>query len=64
MLLASHTTTCFVRDQSGTGLRDDDDGGLVELPPYLTKRSLYRQFCNELGWDVATSGVRLLDTLT
>jgi len=64
-MLASPTSTRFVREQTRTCLRDDDDGGkVVELPPYLSKRKLYRRFCNEQGWEVTTSASIGIDKIT
>ena len=47
-------STRMVREATGSGLRYGEEG-VVELPPSLTKRLLYRRFCEERGWDTSTS---------
>lgn len=38
--------TRFVREATGVSARDD---GIIDLPSYMTKRGLYRDFCFERG---------------
>lgn len=52
--LAQPTSTRFVRENVGTGLRDDELD-LLELPSSWSKRGLYNRFCDERGWEVKTS---------
>jgi len=46
--------TRMVRCLTGVSLRKDEEG-LVELPSYFTKRSLYKRFMYEGGWVVKTN---------
>jgi hypothetical protein len=58
--LAEPRSTVAVRDRVGIhngktvlkGLKedDDDDDDIVYLPPYMTKRGIYEEFCREQGW--------------
>jgi hypothetical protein len=52
--LAQPTSTRFVREHVGTGLRDDKVH-LLELPSSWSKRGLYNRFCDERGWIVETT---------
>ena len=52
--LAQPRATLFVREMSGSGLRNDDED-IKELPTSFSKRGLYARFCNERGYRVSTS---------
>lgn len=44
--------TRLVREATGVSIRDSS---VIDLPPYMTKRGLYRQFCYERGVVVSTT---------
>ena len=46
--------TRFVREETGTGLRDGEDD-LVELPTSWSKRAMYARFCFERGYVITTN---------
>ena len=52
--LAQPRATLFVREMSGSGLRNEDED-IKELPTSFSKRGLYARFCNERGYRVSTS---------
>ena len=52
---ACPVSTRVVRVQTGIGLRDNELD-TIELPPYISKRSLHKRFCDERGWEVNTDG--------
>ena len=47
----SPQSTRVVREISGVGLRDGEENE-IELAPFITKRGLYKEFCDEQGWIV------------
>ena len=47
-------STRFVRENCGTGLRDGEDA-VLELPSSWSKRTIYKRFCDERGWEVQTT---------
>eukprot|EP00977_Amphora_coffeiformis_P002610 scaffold490_cov186-Amphora_coffeaeformis.AAC.1 len=51
--LAEPTPMRFIREKTGT-LTERDKKDLKLLPPYFTKRGMYRQYYYELGWNVST----------
>lgn len=55
--------TRFVREATGVGVREE---GIIDLPSYMTKRGLYRQFCYARGTKVTTTqnGKRLYEQRT
>ena len=50
---AAPISTRVVRLETGIELRDNTD--LIELPPYVSRRSLYRRYCEDRGWKQSTS---------
>ena len=48
-------STRFVREETGTGLRDGENIDLLELPSCWSKRSVYSRFCLERGYVVTSS---------
>ena len=48
-------TTRFVREETGSGLRDEEEN-LLELPTCWSKRSIYARFCYERGFVITNSG--------
>lgn len=53
---AEPTAMRFVRERTGT-MHERDTKELKWLPPYFSKRSLYRRYCYEQGWVVSTNSV-------
>ena len=47
----SPQSTRVVREISGVGLWDGEEN-VIELAPFITKRGLYKEFCDEQGWIV------------
>eukprot|EP00977_Amphora_coffeiformis_P024958 scaffold17707_cov212-Amphora_coffeaeformis.AAC.11 len=52
-LHSSPTPMRYIREKTGT-LHERDKEDIKELPPYFTKRSLYRRYCFDQGWAIAT----------
>jgi hypothetical protein len=52
MELAEPRATRFIRERTGQLQTRDTEDDLLQLPPYLSKRGLYRRFCFERGWRV------------
>ena len=50
----SPKSTRFVREETGTGLRDDEEN-LLELPVCWSKRNVYGRFCYERGVIITTT---------
>jgi hypothetical protein len=50
--LAEPRATRQVREDLGGSHLKDDDPDIVDLPPYLTKRELYKGWCHDRGWTV------------
>jgi hypothetical protein len=48
-LFAQPESTRIVREETGTGLRDGEEG-VSELPSHFSKRSCYVRWCDERGW--------------
>ena len=46
---AAPKSTRFIREETGSGLRDGEEN-LLELPTCWSKRSIYGRFCYERGW--------------
>jgi len=53
-LHAEPTPMRFIREKTGT-LTERDKKDIKLLPPYFTKRSLYKRYCYEQGWLVSTN---------
>lgn len=53
-LHAEPTPMRFIREKTGT-LTERDKKDIKLLPPYFTKRSLYRRYCYDQGWLVSTN---------
>lgn len=53
-LHAEPTPMRFIREKTGT-LTERDKTDIKLLPPYFTKRSLYRRYCFDLGWNTSTN---------
>jgi hypothetical protein len=50
----SPKTTRFVREETGSGLRDDEEN-LLELPTCWSKRGVYARFCFERGFVITST---------
>eukprot|EP00977_Amphora_coffeiformis_P025354 scaffold19317_cov194-Amphora_coffeaeformis.AAC.1 len=44
----------FIHHQPTGTLHERDKEDIKEIPPYFTKRSLYRRYCFDQGWAIAT----------
>ena len=49
--LGTPQATRVVRDLTGTGLRDGEEG-VTELPPAFSRQSMYKRWVMERGYDV------------
>jgi hypothetical protein len=50
---AEPESTCFVREQTGSGLRNGEEDVSL-LPSCFSKRSLFIRWCDERGWKMTT----------